>query len=146
MLGRTINDPAGIEGPPGAAEGLGFLDVETVLSGDKRLEPVRGEAGGVPFTGYEMHIGVTAGADCARPFARLADGSPDGAVSPDGRVIGTYIHGLFGDDRQRSAWLARLGAGPTAIAYEALVETTLDRLAAHIAAHVDLDRLLSLAR
>jgi adenosylcobyric acid synthase len=146
MLGRSVSDPAGIEGPSGAAEGLGFLDVETVLSGEKRLEPVQGEAAGEPFAGYEMHMGVTAGPDCVRPFARLADGTPDGAMSADGRVIGTYIHGLFGDDRQRSAWLARLGAGPSAIAYEALVETTLDRLAAHVAAHVDLDRLLSLAR
>ncbi len=106
MLGRTIADPAGIEGPPGAVDGLGLLDVETVLSGDKRLEPVRGETGdGAPFAGYEMHMGVTTGPDCARPFARLADGSSEGAVSADGRVIGTYIHGLFADDRQRSAWL-----------------------------------------
>ena len=122
-----------------------MLDVETVLTGEKRLVPARGEAGGMPFSGYEMHMGVTTGPDCACPFARLADRSVDGAVSKDGRVIGTYIHGLFGDDRQRSAWLKRLGLGPSAIAYEDLVETTLDRLAAHIAAHVDLDRLLKLA-
>jgi len=71
---------------------------------------------------------------------------PDGAVSRDGRVSGTYIHGLFADDRQRAAWLARLGAGDAAIAYEAQVEETLDRLAAHLAACIDLDRLLALAR
>jgi adenosylcobyric acid synthase len=146
MLGRIIQDPAGIEGPPGAAEGLGLLDVETVLSNEKRLELACGDAGGIPFSGYEMHMGVTTGPDCARPFARLSDGALDGAVSADGRVIGTYIHGLFGDDRQRAAWLERLGAGPSAIAYDALVESTLDRLAAHIAAHVDVDRLLSLAQ
>jgi adenosylcobyric acid synthase len=146
MLGRRIEDRAGLEGPAGVAEGLGLLDVTTVLAGDKRLEPVRGEAGGVLFSGYEMHIGITTGPDCARPFARRADGSSDGAVSADGRVIGTYIHGLFGDDRQRSAWLARLGAGPSGISHDALIEATLDRLAAHLAAHIDLDRLLSLAR
>jgi len=146
MLGRVIADPAGIEGPPGSVEGLGLLDVATVLSDEKRLEPVRGDAGGAPFAGYEMHMGVTTGADCRRPFARLSDGTPDGAMSADGRVIGTYIHALFGDDRQRSAWLTRLGAGPAAIAHDALVETTLDRLAAHIAAHVDIDRLLSLSK
>jgi adenosylcobyric acid synthase len=146
MLGRTIRDPAGIEGPPGAAAGLGFLDVETVLSDEKRLEPVRGEAGGASFSGYEMHMGVTTGADCAHPFARLSNGTPDGAVSADGRVVGTYIHGLFGDDRQRSVWLTRLGAGPSTLVHGALVESTLDRLAAHIAAHVDIDRLLSLAQ
>jgi adenosylcobyric acid synthase len=146
MLGRRIEDEAGIEGPAVVAEGLGVLDVTTVLAGDKRLEPVRGEASGVSFSGYEMHIGVTTGPDCWRPFARRSDGSPDGAVSADGRVIGTYIHGLFGDDRQRSAWLARLGAGPSAVVHDALIEATLDRLAAHLAAHIDLDRLLSLAR
>ena len=146
MLGRSIKDPAGIEGPPGEADGLGLLDVATVLCDEKRLERTRGEAGGIPFSGYEMHMGVTAGPDCARPFAHLSNGVPDGAVSVDGRVIGTYIHGLFGDDRQRAAWLARLGAGPSAMAHDALVEGTLDRLAAHIAAHVDVERLLSLAR
>jgi adenosylcobyric acid synthase len=147
MLGRAISDPAGIEGPVGTAEGLGLLEIETMLGGDKRLEPVHGETSdGAPFAGYEMHIGVSKGRDCARPFARLADGSPEGAVSGDGRVIGTYIHGLFADDRQRVAWLARLGAGPSAVAHAALVEQVLDRLAAHIAAHVELDRLLSLSR
>ena len=146
MLGRSINDPAGIEGPPGIAAGLGFLDVETALSAAKRLEPVQGEAGGVPFSGYEMHIGVTTGPDCARPFGRLSGGGAEGAVSPDGRVIGTYVHGLFGDDRQRSRWLERLGAAPSAMAYDGLIETTLDRLAAHLAAHLDLEALISLAR
>ncbi|MGA2127872.1 MAG: cobyric acid synthase [Xanthobacteraceae bacterium] len=146
MLGRAIADPDGFEGPPATAQGLGLLDVTTVLAGDKRLEPASGEAGGAPFSGYEMHMGVTTGPDCARPFARLADGTPEGAVSPDGRVIGTYAHGLFADDRQRSAWLTRLGAGPAAIAHDALIEDTLDRLAAHLAAHVDLDRLLALSR
>ncbi len=96
--------------------------------------------------GYEMHMGTTTGPDCARPFGRLADGSPEGAVSADGRVTGTYVHGLFADDRQRSAWLARLGAAPSTIAHDALIEATLDRLAAHLAAHIDLDRLLSLSR
>ncbi len=91
-------------------------------------------------------MGVTEGPDRARPFARLADGSPEGAISADGRVIGTYIHGLFADDRQRAAWLARFAAGPTNIAYDDLVERTLDALAAHLAAHLDLDRLLKLAR
>jgi adenosylcobyric acid synthase len=146
MLGRAVADPAGIEGPPGTVEGLGFLDVETVLSDEKRLQPVRGEAGGAPFSGYEMHMGVTTGTDCGRPFAKLSNGALDGAMSADGRVIGTYIHGLFGDDWQRSAWLTRLGAGPAAIAHDALVENTLDRLAAHMAAYVDIDRLLSLAK
>jgi adenosylcobyric acid synthase len=147
MLGRAIRDPLGLEGPASTAEGLGLLDVETILSSDKRLEPVHGATGdGIPFSGYEMHMGVTDGPDRARPFARLADGSSEGAVSPDGRVIGTYIHGLFVDDRQRSAWLTRFAAGRNAISYDTLVDDTLDRLAAHLAAHIDLDRLLTLSR
>jgi adenosylcobyric acid synthase len=147
MLGRSIADPAGVEGAPGTAAGLGLLDVATVLSADKRLVPVAGTAwDGSPFSGYEMHIGQTEGPDRARPFAQLANGAAEGARSPSGRVVGTYVHGLFGDDRQRSAWLARLGAGPASISYDALIEGTLERLAAHIAANVDVDRLLSLAR
>jgi adenosylcobyric acid synthase len=147
MLGSVIRDPAGIEGAPGTAKGLGLLEVETELSADKRLEPVRGTTrDGVSVAGYEMHMGVTQGPDCARPFARLADGALEGAISADGQVIGTYIHGLFGDDRQRAAWLARFAAGPSAIRYDALIDETLDRLAAHLARHIDLDRLISLSR
>jgi adenosylcobyric acid synthase len=147
MLGRTVADPQGIEGSPGPVAGLALLDVETVLSAHKRLEPIRGSTdGGVSFSGYEMHMGVTAGADCARPFARRDDGASEGAVSADGRVFGTYIHGLFADDRQRAAWLGRLSAGAAAVSYDDLIEQTLDRLAAHLNAHLDLDRLLSLAR
>ena len=146
MIGRSIADPGGIEGPPAAIEGLGLLDVATMLSAEKRLEPVRGATSdGAPFAGYEMHMGVTEGPDCARPFARLADGSPEGAVSADGRVLGTYIHGLFADDRQRAAWLVRF-QGTATVAYDALVERTLDAFAAHLAAHLDLDLLLTLAR
>src|SRR5580692_261967 len=147
MLGRTVADPGGIEGLPTTVEGLGLLDVATTLSNDKRLEPVSGTTSdGVSFSGYEMHMGVTEGHDRARPFARLADGSPEGAISADGRAIGTYVHGLFADDRQRAAWLARFGAGAPNVAYENLVEQTLDALALHLAAHIDLERLLKLAR
>jgi len=147
MLGRTIADPAGHEGPPGSVAGLGLIDVATVLDDNKRLAQASGTtADGQPFSGYEIHMGTTDGPDRARPFARLADGAPDGAVSADGRVSGTYIHGLFADDRQRAAWLARLGAGASVVSYEAQVETTLDRLAAHLAKCIDLDRLLALAR
>lgn len=147
MLGRTIRDPLGLEGSIGASDGLGLLDVETTLTGDKRLERVQGvTSDGIPVCGYEMHMGLTEGSDRSRPFARLSDGSPEGAVSPDGRVVGTYIHGLFTDDRQRSAWLRRFAAGGAAISYGGLIDETLDRLAAHLEAHIDIDRLLSLAR
>ena len=146
MLGRTVADPNGVEGPAGTAQGLGLLDVETVLTSEKTLTSATGTTSdGMPFSGYEMHMGVTQGPDCTRPFAHV-DGVPEGAVSANGRVIGTYVHGLFADDRQRSAWLQRLGAGPASVAYDELVEATLDRLAKHLTTFVDLDRLLSLAR
>lgn len=148
MLGRRIADPEGAEGPPGAVAGLGLLDVETTLSGDKHLEAVRGEslADGVPFEGYEMHIGRTTGPDTARPMLRLADGRLDGAASPDGRVMGTYAHGLFGHDAQRAAWLGRIAAAAAPRSHEAEVEAVLDALAAHLERHVDIEALLSLAR
>jgi adenosylcobyric acid synthase len=148
MLGRGIADPDGIEGPPGSAPGLGLLEVTTELTGDKSLVAVQGRtvADDVAVGGYEMHIGRTTGAGTQRPLLRLDDGRLDGAVSVDGRVAGSYLHGFFAGDALRGAWLARLGAPASSLAYEALVEQTLDALAAHLAAHLDVDKLLSLAR
>ena len=148
MLGRTISDPDGIEGEPGSVEGLGLLDIETVLTGEKRLLTVTGrtEPDGAPFTGYEMHVGETSGSDAARPFAIFDDGRPDGARSADGLVAGGYAHGLFADDRQRYALLALLGASGAEIAYESGVEAALGALAAHLEAHLDIERILSIAR
>lgn len=146
MLGSRISDPEGIEGPPGAVDGLGLLDIETVLTGDKRLEAVSGSSfDGVSLVGYEMHVGRTTGPDCAQPFS-VVGGKADGALSRDGRICGTYLHGLFADDRQRSAWLERLGGGASGLNYEAGVDEVLDRLAAHMEKHLDLDGLLRLAR
>ena len=147
MLGARIADPEGTEGPAETVAGLGLLDVETVMGGDKALRAVAGTclANAAPFHGYEMHIGRTSGAATSRPMLRYDDGREDGAISADGRVMGAYAHGLFADDAQRAAWLAVLGAR-SELGYEALVEDTLDQLAAHIARHVDLERLISLAR
>ena len=147
MLGRTISDPDGIEGPPGFAEGLGLLDVETVLTGAKSLVEVSGTtiADDAPLRAYEMHIGITTGADTQRPLANLASGKSDGAQSANGQIVGTYLHGLFAHDAQRNAWLKRLGAPASTLDYEASVEATLDALAAHLAEHIDVDTLLSLA-
>ncbi|GJD73761.1 cobyric acid synthase [Methylobacterium goesingense] len=147
MLGRRIDDPHGIEGAPRSVPGLGLLDIETVMTPVKHLAAVTGTslADGVPFSGYEMHVGDTTGPDTVRPAIRLADGRFDGAVSADGLVTGTYVHALFADDRQRGAWLARLGAAPSGLAYEAGIEAVLDRLADHLEAHVACDALLALA-
>jgi adenosylcobyric acid synthase len=146
MLGRKVADPHGIEGPQATVEGLGLLHVETVLEGDKVLVEVAGEtaADGVPFKGYEMHVGRTTGN--VTPLLRLQDGKAEGAISADGRVAGCYIHGLLADDRQRRYWLQRIGAQPSTFAYESQVDATLDLLADHLEKHVDCDRLLALAR
>ncbi|MFH6783558.1 MULTISPECIES: cobyric acid synthase [Methylobacterium] len=147
MLGTSLSDPQGIEGPPGTVAGLGLLDVATVMTGEKRLAAASGVSlpDETPFTGYEMHVGETGGPDAARPLLRLADGRPDGAVSADGLVCGTYVHGLFAGEAQRALWLGRLGAAPGPEAYEAVIEGVLDRLADHLEAHVACERLLALA-
>jgi adenosylcobyric acid synthase len=148
MLGKIIRDLEGIEGPPGEARGLGLLDIETELRGGKLLAPVHGKDArtGVPFTGYEMHIGRSFGPDCARPLLHFADGRSDGAVSANGLVSGCYVHGLFTDAAQRSALLARLGGTGSGVSYEETLEAALDAVAAHLESHVDLGRLLTLAR
>jgi adenosylcobyric acid synthase len=145
MLGRKISDLDGIEGPPSSVEGLGLLDIETVLGGDKILVETTGETldGEVPFKGYEIHIGRTTGA--TRPLLRLGSGKPDGMVSESGRVAGCYIHGLLTGDRQRRHWLDKIGAPVSTLSYDAEIETTLDLLADHLEKHVDCDALLSLA-
>jgi adenosylcobyric acid synthase len=148
MLGRSISDPNGIEGPPGSAEGLGLIEVTTELAGDKSLIAVKGHtiADDVAVDGYEMHIGRTIGEGIQRPLVQLDDDRFDGAVSADGRVCGTYLHGLFSNDAQRAAWLGRLGVPTSSLAYDALVEQTLDALAAHLETHLDVEKLLGLAR
>jgi adenosylcobyric acid synthase len=148
MLGRLISDPEGIEGSPGEAEGLGLLDIDTTLSGDKTLVEAEGNeaASGAAVRGYEMHVGATKGPGLARPMLTLA-GRPDGAVSEDGRVLGCYLHGLFAADQFRHAFLARLKLrAASGLAYETEVENTLDALAEHLEAHLDLDGLLAAAR
>jgi adenosylcobyric acid synthase len=147
MLGRVVRDPDGIEGTPGESEGLGLLDVETVMTPEKRLcETGAVHLGtGTAFRGYEIHIGRTEGADRARPFARI-DGVDEGAISPDGRIVGSYLHGMFRDDGFRAAWLRGLGAEATGMRYDAVVEGVLDALADHMEAHLDVAGLLSVAR
>jgi adenosylcobyric acid synthase len=147
MLGRLIADPEGSEGKPGYAVGLGLLDVETRLGGDKALRAVTGieRASSMSITGYEMHIGHTEGQDCRRPMIDL-DGRPDGATSPDGRVMGCYVHGLFASDAFRHAFLASLRQRTIGLLdYEAMVGTTLDDLARHLERNLDIERILEFA-
>jgi adenosylcobyric acid synthase len=147
MLGRSVADPEGIEGPAGQTPGLGLLDVTTVMTEQKSLtlvEAVHAETKQA-FDAYEIHIGRTEGEDTARPFA-FVDGAAEGAVSPDGRVYGSYLHGLFASDAFRGAFLARLGIPASGERYRSKVESALDALADHIETHLDVEGLLALAR
>ena len=146
MLGKSIHDPEGIEGPSQNVEGLGFLDVTTILTHHKTLQEVQGRhvLTDEPLSGYEMHIGRTQGPDCSRPYLHLA-GRSDGAMSSDGLVCGTYVHGHFSADSFRRAWLKNLGAAVSDITYEAHIDQTLDNLAAHLAHSLDIDALWSSA-
>jgi adenosylcobyric acid synthase len=146
MLGRSIADPDGIEGPAGSVAGLGLLDVETVLTPAKALRRVAGEALGARFEGYEMHIGETIGPDAARGFVRFDDGRTDGAMSADGLVAGSYVHGLLGMAAQRRAWLERIGVDGTGGDHGADVDAALDAIAASIEDCVDVDGLIALAQ
>mgnify|MGYP001182990198 FL=1 len=147
ILGRAVADPDGIEGPPGEAPGLGLLDVTTVLGGDKSLVERTGTEveSGEAIRGYEMHIGQTLGLDTTRPWLTLADGRAEGAISGDGRVMASYLHGVFAADGFRRRFLERLGSQTSGTAYEASVEQALDDLAAHMETHLDLDALLDVA-
>lgn len=147
MLGQSVDDPQGIEGPAGLTPGLGHLDVVTTMTGDKRLTRTTAThlPSGLAIDGYEIHIGRTSGPDCARPFASIA-ASPDGAISANGRIMGSYLHGMFASDRFRAAFLAALGAAPSTHSHAATVEATLDALAAHLERHIDVAGLFALAR
>lgn len=147
MLGNEVADPDGMEGAAGVTPGLGLLNITTVMGGDKSLREVtaRHSETGLSFRGYEIHIGRTQGPDCTRPFATI-DGTPEGAISSDGRISGSYVHGMFADDAFRAAWLQRIGAVSSGTNYEEKVEQTLDELADHLEDHLDVDGLLSVAR
>jgi len=147
MLGRVVRDPAGIEGVPGETPGLGLLDVETTITDDKRLVEVDAidTESGARVTGYEMHMGRTDGPGLSRPWLRL-DGQDEGAVSPDGRVMGAYIHGIFGTVEYRGHWLEAMGGRASGLDHEAQIEATLDALADQLEEDMDLDALLALAR
>jgi adenosylcobyric acid synthase len=164
MLGRRISDPDGVESDLLQAEGLGLLDTETVLTGDKQTHQVAGTVleGGVALglgaveqvAGYEIHMGETARGPLARPLFSVArhggfgESIEDGAVCSDGRVWGTYLHGLFDDAALRHALLdhlrVRRGLGPALREVGTSLDIELDRLADHLAAHLDLSRIEAL--
>jgi adenosylcobyric acid synthase len=147
MLGRKVRDPGGVEGGVREADGLGLLDVETVLEPEKTVRNVsaRSIAFDLPLDGYEIHLGRTSGPDCGRPVA-VIDGVEDGATSSDGKVFGTYLHGLFGADGFRARFLESLGLKGSGLDYRAQVERALDDIAAELEACLDCDAIFALAR
>ncbi|MDP3659318.1 cobyric acid synthase [Phenylobacterium sp.] len=147
MLGRVVRDPAGVEGAPGEAAGLGLLDVETVLEADKVVRPAVGRlvGGGAPFEGYEIHVGRTSGPALARPFLIREDGGDCGAVSADGQVAGGYVHGLFDRGEARAALLGQLGAVSEAVDQAARIDAALNAVASLLERHLDILGLTALA-
>ena len=147
MLGRTISDPEGLEGPPREVVGLGLLDVDTVLTGPKTVREYRGTeiASGLNVVGYEIHLGQTVGTDTGRPMLE-SDGKTDGARDETGRVGGCYVHGLFRDDRFRHAFLSRIAMrSPDPQSYDGRIDGVLDELAQHLEASLDLNRIYQIA-
>ena len=146
MLGQMIKDPDGIEGPAGQVPGLGLLDITTVMTPEKRLAEVAGHdlGNGAGVSGYEIHIGQTTGPDCKRPWLEI-DGRQEGASSPDGLVRGCYVHGLFIADEFRRGYLESMGVAPSDLVFEDVIDETLDALADHIEAHLDVEMIWMLA-
>ncbi len=146
MLGRTVSDPDGVEGAPGSAAGLGLLDVETVLAGDKTVRPVTGRlADGAGFEGYEIHVGRTIGPGTARPLLTIDGHGSDGAVSADGRIAGGYVHGLFDKASARTALLAPLGVTADGQDQSARVDAALDEIAQILEQSLDIAAIARIA-
>ncbi|MER8380844.1 cobyric acid synthase [Mesorhizobium sp. M0815] len=147
MLGHSVRDPYGIEGSVTETQGLGLLDVETVMEPEKTVRNVsaRSVPFDLPLEGYEIHLGRTTGSDTLRPSA-VINGVDDGAISADGKVSGTYMHGLFSADAFRAKFLESLGVKGGGIDYRAEVERALDEIAAELETHLDCDAIFGLAR
>ncbi|MGO1161567.1 cobyric acid synthase [Brucella pseudogrignonensis] len=145
MLGNRVSDPGGIEGQVREIDGLGLLDVETIMEPEKIVRNVEAHSQlyDAALDGYEIHIGRTNGPDAIRPFARIGD-HDDGAVSANGRVMGTYLHGVFGADEFRRQFLAMLGVSSSGENYRAGIEMALDELADGLENCLDIDALFVL--
>lgn len=144
MLGRQVHDPHGIEGAPGTRPGLGWLDMQTTLEPDKQLRNAVGRLAWceAEVRGYEIHAGLSEGAALACP-ALVLDHGPDGAVSADRQVLGTYLHGIFDQAAACDALLAWAGlAAPKSRDVRELREASLERLADTVAQYLDTDKLM----
>ncbi|TLX59571.1 cobyric acid synthase CobQ [Stutzerimonas nosocomialis] len=147
MLGERIADPLGLEGPAGECAGLGLLPFGTELKAQKQLRNVSGRLclDGAQVSGYEIHAGVSSGPALERALVELADGRTDGALSADGQIAGTYLHGLFERPSASAALLRWAGVAQVqAVDYQALRERDIERLADLVEAHLDVVRLRAL--
>jgi len=147
MLGTRIDDPLGLEGAAGSSAGLGLLEFTTQLHAEKQLRNVTGQLSleQAAVSGYEIHAGVTVGAALERPAVRLSDGRCDGAISADGQILGTYLHGLFEAPQSSVALLRWAGlADVQSVDYHALREADIERLADLVERHLDTARLREL--
>lgn len=146
MLGEWIHDPHGVEGGAGSSPGFGLLAMETTLQTEKRLNQVEGQLAlaDAQVTGYEIHMGISTGKALERP-ALYINGNPEGAISEDDQLAGTYVHGLFDHPDALKAWLVWSGlkAEPAAFDYGALRESELERLADCVETHLDWAKLRS---
>jgi adenosylcobyric acid synthase len=146
MLGMKVSDVDGVEGPPAEAAGLGLLDVNTVLTRQKRLTATEGRlAGGAPFEGYEIHAGETSGRDAQRAWICDTGGRTLGAASADHRIRGTYVHGLFDKTAARMALMAELGAASEGTDQDRFVDAALDEIADALERALDIAALQRLA-
>ena len=159
MLGRRVLDPHGIESGIREAEGLGLLDVETIMLPEKETHQAKSRllpAGSLvapgctdPLSGYEIHMGMSTLGPSVHPFAQimLRSGEEvtvmDGAVSEDCRVLGTYMHGIFDNDGFRSAFLNRIRTkkGLPEVSPDFRRPDPFDLLAEHMTRHLDMERL-----
>ncbi|QLF92714.1 cobyric acid synthase [Pseudomonas sp. ABC1] len=147
MLGECLQDPLGLEGPAGQSPGLGLLAFSTRLEAHKQLRNVRGRLclEDAEVSGYEIHAGVSTGPALAHAAVRLDDGRSDGAISADGQVLGTYLHGLFEHPEACAALLRWAGlAQVRKVDYQALRERDIERLADQVEQHLDTARLRQL--
>jgi len=172
MLGESIDDPEGLEGAPGVAPALGYLAMRTTLAAAKQLRNMQGELclpGHPVMRGYEIHAGVTTGPALARPACRVArmkaedrnpgtdageapDSAalhpgylPDGTISDDNQILGTYLHGLFDSPAACDAlltWAGLTNAKSPDIA--ALRDASIERLADTIERFMDTEKLMAI--
>jgi adenosylcobyric acid synthase len=149
MLGQQIDDPTGVEGSPGTCKkGLGLLDMHTTLHAEKQLRQNQGQLllNNAAISGYEIHAGVSEGKALLRPLLQLSHG-PDGAISEDNQIIGTYLHGLFEQQTSSDALLHWAGLNNVSSpAYHALREADIERLAEMIEQHMDTEALLTILK